>query len=234
MAFMMEKEKKEELMMKQRAELAIKKGTAELPSAVEKALERRILQQLEDEVASLLNEDGIASSTSNTSSSLTAASIVDRFVSLPPPETALKRKQQQSLQHQRSLQRLQLTSSSPSHRRRNRTSSGDSLSRMTRKRTSSSSSAIGGTAAMNGDSADATLVSLDDLFDLEYIEPKNILGSATNGERQGDGDDESVSTSSSSNSESRSSSPSSENDGQLSNEFAAELLYILQTSRTLS
>jgi len=79
---------------------------------------------------------------------------------------------------------------------------------------------------MNGDSADATLVSLDDLFDLEYIEPKNILGSATNGERQGDGDDESVSTSSSSNSESRSSSPSSENDGQLSNEFAAEELGI--------
>jgi hypothetical protein len=60
MVFMTEKEKKEELIMKQRAELAIKKGTAELDPEIEKEIAMEVLEALESELTKLLsdNDDG--------------------------------------------------------------------------------------------------------------------------------------------------------------------------------
>jgi hypothetical protein len=60
MMFMSEKERKEELIMKQRAELAIKKGTAELDPEIEKFIGMEILEALEAELTKLLlfNDDG--------------------------------------------------------------------------------------------------------------------------------------------------------------------------------
>jgi hypothetical protein len=57
--FMTEKEKKEQLILKQRAELALKKGTAELPPEIERRIELDVLQLLEAELCKLLgDEDG--------------------------------------------------------------------------------------------------------------------------------------------------------------------------------
>ncbi len=56
--FMSEKEKKEELVLKQRAELAIKKGTAELDSALEQQIAAEVLATLEQELVKLLVEEG--------------------------------------------------------------------------------------------------------------------------------------------------------------------------------
>lgn len=61
--FMSEKEKKEELIMKQRAELAIKKGTAQLDPAIEKAIAMGVLEALETELTKLLLVDGDGAST---------------------------------------------------------------------------------------------------------------------------------------------------------------------------
>lgn len=55
--FMTEKEKKEQLILKQRAELALKKGTAELPPEIERRIELDVLKMLESELAKLLGED---------------------------------------------------------------------------------------------------------------------------------------------------------------------------------
>lgn len=54
---MTEKEKKEQLILKQRAELALKKGTAELPPEIERRIELDVLQMLESELCKLLGED---------------------------------------------------------------------------------------------------------------------------------------------------------------------------------
>ena len=60
--FMTEKEKKEQLILKQRAELALKKGTAELPPEIERRIELDVLKMLESELSKLLgeHEDGRA------------------------------------------------------------------------------------------------------------------------------------------------------------------------------
>lgn len=55
--FMSEKEKKEELILKQRAELAIKKGTAVLDEAIEREIGREVLRNLETELQKLLAEE---------------------------------------------------------------------------------------------------------------------------------------------------------------------------------
>jgi hypothetical protein len=55
--FMSEKEKKEEQILKQRAELALKKGTAELDPRLEKEIEQEVLATLEAELTKLLQED---------------------------------------------------------------------------------------------------------------------------------------------------------------------------------
>lgn len=55
--FMTEKEKKEQLILKQRAELAIKKGTAELPPEIERRIELEVLQMLESELCKLLGDE---------------------------------------------------------------------------------------------------------------------------------------------------------------------------------
>jgi len=55
--FMTDKEKKEQLILKQRAELAIKKGTAELPIEVERQIELEVLDSLEAELSKLLVEE---------------------------------------------------------------------------------------------------------------------------------------------------------------------------------
>lgn len=57
MVFMSEKEKKEELILRQRAELAIKKGTAELDPALEKQIAADVLGALEAELSKLLVEE---------------------------------------------------------------------------------------------------------------------------------------------------------------------------------
>jgi len=57
MMFMSEKEKKEELILKQRAELAIKKGTAELDPEIEHMISLEVIQALQAELAKLLTED---------------------------------------------------------------------------------------------------------------------------------------------------------------------------------
>lgn len=57
MVFMSEKEKKEELILRQRAELAIKKGTAELDPAYEKQIAADVLGALEAELSKLLVEE---------------------------------------------------------------------------------------------------------------------------------------------------------------------------------
>ncbi len=57
MMFMSEKEKKEELILKQRAELAIKKGTAELDPEIEQIISYEIVQALQNELAKLLTEE---------------------------------------------------------------------------------------------------------------------------------------------------------------------------------
>ncbi len=57
MMFMTEKEKKEELILRQRAELAIKKGTAELEEEIEKEIEKEVLASLESELTKLLVEE---------------------------------------------------------------------------------------------------------------------------------------------------------------------------------
>jgi hypothetical protein len=57
MAFMTEKEKKEELILRQRAELAIKKGTAELDQEMEKQIGIEVLALLESELNKLLAEE---------------------------------------------------------------------------------------------------------------------------------------------------------------------------------
>ena len=54
--FMSEKEKREELILRQRAELAIKKGTAELPAEVEREIEQEVLSALEADLSKLLVE----------------------------------------------------------------------------------------------------------------------------------------------------------------------------------
>lgn len=55
--FMSEKEKKEEMILKQRAELAIKKGTAELETVVEKEIGNEVLATLDKELNKLLVEE---------------------------------------------------------------------------------------------------------------------------------------------------------------------------------
>eukprot|EP00601_Ochromonadales_sp_CCMP2298_P009776 CAMPEP_0173269114 /NCGR_PEP_ID=MMETSP1142-20121109/30703_1 /TAXON_ID=483371 /ORGANISM="non described non described, Strain CCMP2298" /LENGTH=873 /DNA_ID=CAMNT_0014205433 /DNA_START=275 /DNA_END=2895 /DNA_ORIENTATION=- len=55
--FMTDKEKKEQLILKQRAELALKKGTAELPADIERRIELEVLQALEAELSKLLAEE---------------------------------------------------------------------------------------------------------------------------------------------------------------------------------
>jgi hypothetical protein len=55
--FMTEKEKKEQLILKQRAELALKKGTAELPPEIERRIELEVLQMLESELCKLLGDE---------------------------------------------------------------------------------------------------------------------------------------------------------------------------------
>jgi hypothetical protein len=55
--FMTEKEKKEQLILKQRAELALKKGTAELPAEVERRIELEVLASLQEELEKLLVDD---------------------------------------------------------------------------------------------------------------------------------------------------------------------------------
>lgn len=55
--FMTEKEKKAELILKQRAELAVKKGTAELEAKVEKTIAAEVLATLEQELNKLLREE---------------------------------------------------------------------------------------------------------------------------------------------------------------------------------
>jgi hypothetical protein len=57
MVFMSEKERKEELLLKQRAELAIKKGTAELNPAIEREIGLEVLEALEAELTKLLLAD---------------------------------------------------------------------------------------------------------------------------------------------------------------------------------
>lgn len=57
MMFMTEKEKKEELILRQRAELAIKKGTAELDEDIEREIEKEVLASLESELTKLLVEE---------------------------------------------------------------------------------------------------------------------------------------------------------------------------------
>lgn len=57
MMFMTEKEKKEELILRQRAELAIKKGTAELDEEIEREIEKEVLASLESELTKLLVEE---------------------------------------------------------------------------------------------------------------------------------------------------------------------------------
>lgn len=54
---MSEKEKKEELILRQRAELAIKKGTAELDPDMEQIISYEIVQALQSELAKLLIEE---------------------------------------------------------------------------------------------------------------------------------------------------------------------------------
>ena len=63
--FMTEKEKKEQLILKQRAELALKKGTAELPPEIERRIELDVLKMLESELSKLLgeHEDGPSTGT---------------------------------------------------------------------------------------------------------------------------------------------------------------------------
>lgn len=55
--FMTEKEKKEQLILKQRAELALKKGTAELLPEMERKIELNVLNILESELTKLINDD---------------------------------------------------------------------------------------------------------------------------------------------------------------------------------
>ncbi len=57
MVFMSEKERKEELLLKQRAELAIKKGTAELNPVIEREIGLEVLEALEAELTKLLLAD---------------------------------------------------------------------------------------------------------------------------------------------------------------------------------
>lgn len=55
--FMTEKEKKAEQILKQRAELAVKKGTAELDAKIEKTIAAEVLATLEQELNKLLREE---------------------------------------------------------------------------------------------------------------------------------------------------------------------------------
>lgn len=57
MMFMTEKEKKAEQIIKQRAELAVKKGTAELDPQIEKTISKDVLAILEQELTKLLAEE---------------------------------------------------------------------------------------------------------------------------------------------------------------------------------
>lgn len=63
---MTEKEKKEQLVLKQRAELRLKKGTAEIPAAVEKKIAIEVLSSLETELSKLLLTNDLANNVTYT------------------------------------------------------------------------------------------------------------------------------------------------------------------------
>ena len=217
-AFMTEKEKKEELIMKQRAELAIKKGTAELDPAIEKAIALEVLEALEAELTKLLLVDGEDASQSiqldnriRTNLPISRKSIQDNIL----------------VNHTQfgagSIDLFELgnsTSSSNNHpNHQDTTTTGSNTIANTIANTTAAKN------TMMKQVGDINSVNLEDLFDLENVENSlAITGSSyLNGGLEG---------STSNNNNNNHSEENGSNNGN--NEFAAELLYIMKTSISLS
>lgn len=175
MAFMTEKEKKEELILRQRAELAIKKGTAELDESTEKEIGKEVLSSLEVELTKLLVEEMEEKVHSN----------------LP----ILRKNNQTGDNTKQSVE-------------------AKSDSKMLKRPSILTKDKKDSVVKSNGD---ASIVNIEDLFDLEKLD--NPTYSPIGIEDQPSHGDEEENT-------------NIRNHG--SNEFAAELLYIMRSSMSLS
>lgn len=192
-AFLSDKEKKEELILKQRAELALKKGTAELDSSVEKTIAKEVMNQLEFELSKLIIEDmvqggkagghiapatvasfvaGSAAEGDNSSRSASPSSVKDSEAGGSGSgggggggdDTASQQHQQQQQKKKESVQKI-----------------------------------------------DFSHVNIEDLFDIDFLD-SNLAGGTENDDANLNSDEIVVT----------------------SNEFAAELLYIMKTAIALT
>ncbi len=192
--FMSEKEKKDELIQRQRAELAVKKGTAELDLALEKMIENEVLGALEAELAKLLADDSDDQQPTQKTVSSAAESSSANATTAPGSNPK----------------------GSPSKSAQQGSKTIASRSRLNPQHSSSSAAEQGGGAKAEDTPANAKnkaqqkpqpAVNIDDLFDLDagdlahsYQAPSTEQADAPQG----------------------------------TNDFAAELLYIMKTSRQLT
>jgi hypothetical protein len=203
MVFMTEKEKKEELIMKQRAELAIKKGTAELDLEIEKEIAMEVLEALESELTKLLsdNDDG---------------SMIDSMIRTNLP---ISRK---SIQDNILVNNIQYGGSTLEMIGiDNDTSSKFSSSATDRKQSTSNSnsSSRGSILKQSSIGSNNSEVNIEDIFDFDKFDSWNNEGNDMNN-----------------NPNNHHTSTINEEAINIttSNEFAAELLYIMKTSISLS
>jgi hypothetical protein len=210
--FMSETERKAELTRKQRAELAVKKGTAELHPQYEKQIEREVLGALETELSKLLVDEESEGSVQGGSQSQQQTG-----------QSAAPHQHQSHGAHQTNggAGGKDRPKSPSKHGSKNIASRSRLANSDHHLDTSGSSSATNSNAKKDGTSRTLPLhqlavaapaVNIDDLFDLDAatLTAGETSGAGTSSEREESGA------------------------VQTTNEFAAELLYIIQTSREMT
>jgi hypothetical protein len=211
MMFMTEKEKKEELIMKQRAELAIKKGTAELDPEIEKMIGMEVLEALEAELTKLLllndgNDGSMIDNNIRTNLPISRKSIQDNIL--------VNNAQFMSMDLMDSQVGIEHTESNYNLQKFNNINNNNNNSN---SNTNSSNKLANQSFVIK--SGDANAVNIEDLFDFENLENERDLHERFLG-------NDAVSSDTVENNDN--------GNPNASNEFAAELLYIMKTSIALS
>jgi hypothetical protein len=234
--FMTEKEKKAEQVLKQRAELAVKKGTAELDSKIEKSIASEVLATLEQELAKLLRVDLLDSeesvhmnlpiaarknliTTEGSSMNLTAGMTSPNFNS-NNSNSSNNTAQNNALSGNNKMNSAgATTNSNPTKKSPGPPSVSSSSAPKKKDSVLKMNVSTSSTGSAGNDSA---IVNLEDLFDLDNF--STTMTSTNN-------DDTNNNHATNNNI-----APGSNADGDEggSNEFAAELLYIMRLSMSLT
>lgn len=236
MMFMTEKEKKAELILRQRAELAIKKGTAELDPKLEKSIASEVLTGLETELTKLLNEEIEEKVHMNLpiarKQGMSSAAAVDELLQSPAATTS-NNKASHAVHNNNAAggggsngKKGSIAPDSSNSKKPSITASGNKNA-SNNKAAATAAAAAGGNGKGNpgtpnrnenntNTSHTSNIVNLDDLFDLDNFSSNAALyavdSEAGSANENGNNDEEQVA----------------------SNEFAAELLYIMRLSMSLT